>query len=193
MSIRFAALVVTAGLTVACANRTSTTAGGGATPPPPAQTSGSGQAAGGGAAGGGATGAAAPARGGGPGAQAAARMTPEQLEAAMKSISTANGSLQKNLKSAAMADAAKDAQQLATLFGDVERFFAQNNQPEAVKLAQSARTGATEAAGAATAGDAAKVQAGAAAIGATCKQCHSAFREGDATTGYRLKAGILKP
>ena len=192
MATRFAALVVAAGLTVACADKTSTTTSAGAATPPPTQASGAGQA-GGGAAGGGATGAAAPARGGGAGAQAAARMTAEQLEAGMKSISQSNGSLQKNLKSNALADAAKDAQQLATIFGDVERFFTQNNQPEAVKLAQAARTGATEAAGAAAAGDAAKAQAGAGAVTATCKQCHSAFREGDATTGYRLRAGILKP
>ena len=129
------------------------------------------------------------------GAQAApaARMTPAQLETTMKGIAQANGSLQKNLKGNMLPEAAKDAQQLATLFGDVERFWTQHNRPDAVKLAQTARTGASGAAGAAGAGDAMKATQAAASIAGTCKECHTLYREGDAKTGYQIKPGTITP
>jgi cytochrome c556 len=130
---------------------------------------------------------------GGAGAQAAARMTPEQLEAAMKQIAQHNGALQKSLKANLLPEATKSAQELATQFGEVERFFTQVKAPDAVKLAQTARAGASNAAGAAGAGDATKAMAAAATIGGTCKQCHDAYREGDAKAGYRLKAGVYTP
>jgi hypothetical protein len=101
--------------------------------------------------------------------------------------------MQTALKSGALADAAKNAQQLSTLFGDVERFFAQNKKDDAVKLAQTARTGASDVAGAAGAGDATKAMAAAGTVGTTCTPCHTAYREGDAKTGYQLRAGTLTP
>jgi cytochrome c556 len=110
---------------------------------------------------------------------------------AMKSIAQANGALQKALKSNALADAGKQAQELATLFGQVERFWQQNNKPDAVKLAQTARTGATEVAGAAAAGDQMKALMAAGNIGGTCKQCHGTYREGTAQTGFTIKAGTI--
>ena len=168
---------------VGCANRTATTAGGSATPP--AQ-------AGGAQAGGGAATAPAPAPApAGAGAQAAARVTPEQLDAAMKTVSTTNGALGMKLMSGDLPGAARDAQTLATAFADVERFFAQANKADAVKLAQQARTGASETAAAATAGDATKANAARSNMTATCKQCHGVYREGDAQTGYRVKAGTV--
>lgn len=127
------------------------------------------------------------------GAQATARITEDQLDGAMKAISKANGGLQGAIKTNMLMEAATNAKELATQFAIVERFFQQHNQPEAVKIAQTARTGATEAAAAASSGDQAKAAAGAAVAGATCKQCHSAYREGDAQTGYRVKAGIVTP
>lgn len=189
MRIWSGAVILALGLGVGCANRDDSAAAppaGGAPAGGAAQTApaGGGQAAGGAAAG---------ARAGGAGAQAAARVTVEQHEAAMKGIAQANGALQKNLKGNMLMDAAKDAQQLATLFGEVERFWTQNNKPDAVKLAQTARTGATEVAGAAAAGDQAKALAAAGNIGGTCKQCHGVYREGDAQTGFRIKAGTITP
>jgi cytochrome c556 len=116
-----------------------------------------------------------------------------QHEMAMKSISQANGALQKAIKSNALADAGKQAQELATLFGEVERFWQQNNKPDAVTLAQTARTGATEVAGAAAAGDQMKAMMAAGNLGGTCKQCHGLYREGDPKTGYNIKAGTVTP
>jgi hypothetical protein len=118
-------------------------------------------------------------------------MTTDQLSAAMKTISSTAAALRMKLMANQLPDAAKDAQTLATTFGDVERFWTQNNKPDAVMLAQTARQGATEAAGAAAAGDAMKATAAAANMQGTCKQCHGLYREGDAQTGYRVKAGVL--
>jgi hypothetical protein len=176
------ALLIAAG----CANKDNPPQTGAGTPAPaPAQ------AGGGATTGGRAGGATAPAPGGGPGAQAAARMTPEQLDAAMKTISTTNGALGMKLMSGDLPGAAKDAQVLATTFADVERFWAQANKPDAVKLAQQARMGASETAAAAAAGDAMKATAARSNMTATCKQCHGVYREGDQQTGYRIKAGTI--
>ena len=183
------AMLLAFALGVACANRddtASTPAGGGAQ-------------AGGVQAGGAAAGAAgappaqpAGARGTGAATQAVAKMAPEQLDAAMKSIQQSVGSLQKNLKGNMLMEAAKDGQQLATLFGDVERFWQQHNVDEAVKLSQTARAAATDAAAAAAAGDQMKAMTATTNLFGTCKQCHTSFREGDAATGFRIKAGVIK-
>jgi hypothetical protein len=190
MRMAFGAVALALLLGVGCANKSTSgqTSGGSATPP---AQSGGAPAGGGTATGGRAGGAATAPQAGGAGAQAAARMTPEQLDAAMKTISTTNGALGMKLMSGDLPGAAKDAQTLATTFADVERFWAQANKPDAVKLAQQARTGASEAAAAAAAGDAAKATAARSNMTATCKQCHGVYREGDAQTGYRIKAGVL--
>jgi hypothetical protein len=180
---------------VACADKSKTAS----TPPqtPPATTAaGAGATAGGARAGGGATtqaagGATAGARAGGAGAQAAARLTPQDLQARMKIIGPTSGALRMKLMANQLPDAAKDAQTLAMAFGDVERFWQQNNKADAVMWAQNARQGATEAAGAATAGDAMKALTAAGNMQAQCKQCHAMYREGDATTGFRIKPGVI--
>lgn len=125
------------------------------------------------------------------GAQAAARMTPDQLDAAMKTINSTNGTLGMKLMSNDLPGASKDGQTLATTFADVERFWAQANKPDAVKLAQQARMAASETAAAALAGDGMKAAAARSNMTATCKQCHGLYREGDAQSGYRIKAGVL--
>jgi len=129
--------------------------------------------------------------GGTAGQQAAARLTPADLQARMRIIGPASGTLRMKLMANQLADAAKDAQTLATAFADVERFWAQNNKMDAVMWAQQARMGAQEAAGAATAGDAMKATAAAGNMQAQCKQCHAVYREGDAQTGFRIKQGAL--
>jgi cytochrome c556 len=121
-------------------------------------------------------------------AAAVARVTIEQHEAAMKQIAQANGALQKAIKGNALADAATQAQTLATQFEIVERFWTARSKPDAVKLAQTGRQGAMDAAAAAKAGDQMKAQMAAGNVGGTCKQCHGTYREGDAQTGFRIAA-----
>jgi len=183
-------------LCVGCGNKSKTTA---STPPPaptPAGTTAAGGSAGAGAGGGATatTGGAATAggqRAGGAGAQAAARLTPDDLQARMRIIGPTSGALRMKLMMNQLPDAAKDAQTLAMAFGDVERFWQQNNKADAVMFAQTARMAATEAAGAAAAGDGMKALAAANTMQAQCKQCHGMYREGDAQTGFKIKAGVL--
>jgi hypothetical protein len=125
------------------------------------------------------------------GQQAAARLTPADLQARMRIIGPTSGTLRMKLMANQLPDAAKDAQTLATAFADVERFWAQNNKMDAVMWAQQARMGAQEAAGAATAGDAMKATAAAGNMQAQCKQCHAVYREGDPQTGFRIRQGVL--
>jgi len=177
-------------LFVGCADKSTTqTRSGGTSTTATSAPAGGAAARAGAPAGGTAQQPAAAGRGAGP--QAAARMTPEQLDAAMKTISSTNGTLGMKLMGNDLPGAAKDAQTLATTFADVERFWAQNNKADAVKLAQQARMSASEVAAAALAGDGSKATAARGNMTATCKQCHGMYREGDAQSGYRIKAGVL--
>jgi cytochrome c556 len=124
-------------------------------------------------------------------AQAPAPVTIEQHEAAMKQMATANGAMQKAVKSNALADAATQAETVAAQFAIIERFWTQNKKDDAIKLAQTARQGAMDVAAAAKAGDQMKAQMAAGNIGGTCKQCHGTYREGDPQTGYRVKADAV--
>ena len=124
-------------------------------------------------------------------AQAQARMTEADYDALMKKVGPANGAMRMKLMGGMLKDAATDAQALAGLFGDVEKFWAQHNKQDAVKWAAEARTNASEVAGAAAAGDGMKAQTAANNILASCKQCHGMYREGDAQSGFRIKAGTL--
>jgi hypothetical protein len=129
----------------------------------------------------------------GAGAQAAS-ITVQQHEGYMKAMSTANASLTKKLKSGELASAAGDAQQMATIFGDIERFWAQHKVADAVKWAQEGRQNASVLAGALTANDSAKVPEVQKTMMTSCNSCHMAYREGSPKEdgGYRLKAGVAK-
>jgi cytochrome c556 len=122
-----------------------------------------------------------------------ATMTPQDLEQLMQKIGPGYQGLRKTLQGTDTGDAAKQAQQLAELFGGVEKFWTQHNRPDAVKWAGEARTQASNAAGAAVAGDAAKANAAAENLGGACKQCHGTYRESDGQGGYRIKPGVIQP
>jgi len=167
--------LVTLGFSAACASRSGA---------PATATAQAGAPAGG---------AGAPAQANTAGAQAAARLTPQDLEARMKDIGSTYPAMRMHLMANQVADAGKEAQQLAVWFGDVERFWAQNNKADAVTWAQDARKFATEVAGAAAAGDAMKATQAAANMQGACKQCHGTYREMDPAGGFRVKAGVLTP
>lgn len=130
-----------------------------------------------------------PPSGTGESAPAQARLTEQNYEELMKKIGPAYQSLRKNLQANATAEAGKEAQQLSEWFGGVEKFWTQRNRPDAVKLAEQARTYASEAAGAAAAGNGEKAEAIASNMGGMCKQCHGLYRESDGQGGYRIKQG----
>lgn len=128
-----------------------------------------------------------------PGAEAAARITVPQYEDFEQRVGELYPALQQQLMARQSNEASQTALELAEAFGDIERFWAQNKKTDAVKWAQDARTFATQAAGAATAGDIAKANQAATNMQGACKQCHGAYREADAAGGYRVKPAALTP
>ena len=125
-------------------------------------------------------------------AQAGATPTVEQFPALMKTISSTQTSLRAKMKENNLADAAKDAQIIATTVGDVEKYFASRSKADGVKWAQEGRTGATAVAGALAAGDAMKAQGELKTMAGSCTSCHMAYREGGPQAGgYKFKEGSI--
>jgi hypothetical protein len=165
MRITFGIVSVAVLVVAGCASRsTTTTVAGGAAPAPPAATAST---------------------------QGAARLTPADLEDRMEKIGPAAASMRTHLMANQLSDASKEARDLAAWFGDVERFWSQNNKADAVTWAQQARQAATDTAAAATAGDGMKALMVSGNMFATCKMCHGAYRETDPAGGFRIKAGVL--
>ena len=116
------------------------------------------------------------------------RVTIAQHEAAMKQVGQSNGAMQKAIKSNDLPAAQKEAETLLAQFTLAERFWTQHKKDDAMKLAATARQGATDVIAAIKAGDQMKAQMAAANLGGTCKQCHGTYREGTPQEGFRLRA-----
>ena len=145
--------------------------------------------------------------GGWPSQQAPAKMTEQDYEAIMKKVGPTYVSMRKNLEGGEVTVAAKEAQQLAELFGEAEKFWAQYNTRDAVNWAQRARTHATEISSAVAAAEAfarldrrvqtpvqlrlRRARTAATNMGAMCTQCHGTYREGNEATGFHIKPGAL--
>ena len=122
----------------------------------------------------------------------AANITVESFPALMKTISSTQTSLRAKMKENNLADAAKDAQIIASTFGDVEKFFASRSKADGVKWAQEARTGATAVAGALAAGDAMKANGELKTMAGSCTSCHMTYRDGGPQAGgYKFKDGSI--
>jgi hypothetical protein len=196
MRILSSAVILAAVLAVGCGEKTqaATTkppAGGGAAAPAPAPAAAPAGAPAGASA-------AAPAgrQGAAGGRGGAAAVTIEQHSAAMKAIAQAVAAAGKALKSGDTATATTNVETLNTSFATVETFYTQRMKPDAVKLAQTARSGAQDTLAALKAGDAMKAQMSLANTQGTCKQCHGMYREQDpATQAYKFNAasGITPP
>lgn len=129
-------------------------------------------------------------------APAPAQLTIAEHSATMKTIAQSVQGANKSLKGGDTAAATTSVQTLATSFGTVETFYTQRMKPDAVKLAQTARSAAQDALAALKAGDAMKAQMSLATAQGTCAQCHKMYREGDGkTTPYAFNAasGITPP
>jgi cytochrome c556 len=124
-------------------------------------------------------------------AAAQAKMTEADYDALMKKVGPTNGAMQKALKSGALADGAKGAQQLAMLFVDVERFWTQYKIKDAMMWAAEAQKYAKAAAAAAEAGDQMKAVEAATSLLGDCKQCHGTYRMGSQEAGFSIKPGVL--
>jgi len=192
MRILSSAVILAVALCVGCGEKSKA-----ATTTPPAQPAPAAAAPAPAARAGGAPAAAAPAPAAAAGRQGGgAPVTIEQHAAAMKQIQQAIGAANKALTGADTATATTNVQTLATQFATIETFYTQRNKPDAVKLAQTARTGAADTLSALKAGDVMKAQMSLGNTQGTCKQCHGMYREQDPTTKlYKFNAasGITPP
>jgi hypothetical protein len=114
----------------------------------------------------------------------------------MKTIAQSIQGANKALKGADTATAATSVDTLATSFARIETFYTQRKKPDAVKLAQTARQGAQDAAAALKAGDAMKAQMALGTTQGTCAQCHTLYRQGDGKTmpyAFNAASGITAP
>lgn len=124
--------------------------------------------------------------------QAQGTLTVADYPAKMKAAVQANVELQKALKAGVAADAVAPAKTAAAAFADMENFWKAQKKDDAAKWSAEARTAYTAAAEAASKGDAMAALMAAGNAAATCKQCHSAYREGGPQDGgYRFKAGTV--
>ena len=142
--------------------------------------------------------AAAPAAAGrqGGAAPATAPITVAQHAATMKTIAQNVQAAGKALKGGDAAAATPAAEALVGAFTTIETFYTQRSKPDAVKLAQTARSGAQDALTALKAGDTMKAQAALTTTQGMCAQCHKLYREGDGKTtpyGFNAASGITAP
>ena len=96
----------------------------------------------------------------------------------MKDVGATKGKLTKGIAAKQNSDVATDADHLAGVFKQVGAFWSSRNASDAVTLAKTAETAASDLATAAKAGDDAKMQSSLQAINGTCSACHMAHREG---------------
>ena len=142
--------------------------------------------------------AAAPAAAGrqGGAAPATAPITVAQHSATMKTIAQNVQAAGKALKGGDAAAATPAAEALVGAFTTIQTFYTQRSKPDAVKLAQTARSGAQDTLTALKAGDTMKAQAALATTQGMCAQCHKMYREGDGKTtpyGFNAASGITAP
>ena len=133
----------------------------------------------------------------------------QDYDAIMKKVGPAFAAMSKKLDDGNVDLAVKDAQQVSELFAEVEKFWAQHKREDAVKFAQAARKEADAVVNGVAGARGylksdARVQSGVqvklsrarasvATLKNTCQRCHTAYREGDMTSGFHIKPGALVP
>jgi cytochrome c556 len=117
--------------------------------------------------------------------------TQEDYAKVMKATAQAFGAANKAVGSGAVADAKPQIATLRENLTAVQAFWVGRKKDDGVAMAKDslAKVAALEKALSGT--DQAAAQAAAKELGGTCAACHKAYREGDAQTGYRFKAGVL--
>ncbi|HKE85452.1 MAG TPA: hypothetical protein VKB50_16940 [Vicinamibacterales bacterium] len=105
----------------------------------------------------------------------------------MRQISPTWQTLARSVGDDNLPEAAKHADRLTTLFGELVVIFEREKLPDAVKLAKDGQTAAQHTAAAARANDMARVREVGTGILNACRNCHPAHREQLPDGSYRLK------
>jgi cytochrome c556 len=120
--------------------------------------------------------------------------TADEHAKVMKSNAQASGALNKALASSSFVDAKMQAATLRQNFMALQGFWADKKKDDAVAIVKDGltRLDGLDKVLAAPAPDPMAAQAAAKEFaGNTCGACHKLYREGDAQSGFRFKAGVL--
>jgi cytochrome c556 len=120
--------------------------------------------------------------------------TPDDHVKVMKANAQAVGAMNKAIGSGAFADARTQVTTLRQNFTALQGFWASHKKDDAVAILKDGltRLDALDKVLAAPAPDQMAAQAAAKEFGGnTCGACHKLYREGDAQTGFKFKAGVI--
>lgn len=120
--------------------------------------------------------------------------TVEDYAKAMKANAQAAGAMNKAIGSGAYADARTQVAALRVNFMALQQFWTEKKKDDAVAIVKDGltRLDALDKMIAAPTVDQMAAQAAAKEFGgSTCGACHKLYREGDAQSGFRFKAGVL--
>jgi len=120
--------------------------------------------------------------------------TVEEYAALMKANAQAAGATNKAIGSMAYADARMNVETLRKNYMALQGFWADKKQADAVTIVKDGLTqldSLDKMLGAATVDQMAAQAAMKGFQGATCGGCHKAYREGDAQSGFKFKAGVI--
>ena len=125
---------------------------------------------------------------------AQATMALEDYTKLMKANAQAVGAMNKAIGSGAFADARTQVGTLRTNYMSLQGFWAGHKKDDAVAIVKDGLTrldALDKLLGAATVDQMAAQAAAKEFGGNTCGACHKLYREGDAQTGFKFKAGVL--
>ena len=120
--------------------------------------------------------------------------TVEEYAALMKANAQAAGATNKAIGAMAYADARMGVATLRKNYMALQGFWADKKQADAVTMVKDGLTrldALDKTLGAATVDQMAAQGAMKEFQGATCGGCHKAYREGDAQSGFKFKAGVI--
>ncbi len=112
----------------------------------------------------------------------------------MKANAQAAGAMNKAIGSGAFADARTQVATLRTNYMTLQGFWSDKKKDDAVGIVKDGLTrldALDKLLGAATVDQMAAQAAGKEFGGATCGACHKLYREGDAQSGFKFKAGVI--
>jgi hypothetical protein len=125
---------------------------------------------------------------------AQAKMSLEDYTKLMKANAQAVGGMNKAIGSGAFADARAQVTTLRTNYVALQGYWAGLKKDDAVAIVKDGLTrldALDKLLGAATVDQMAAQAAAKEFGGNTCGACHKLYREGDAQTGFKFKAGVL--
>jgi cytochrome c556 len=119
---------------------------------------------------------------------------PEDYAQLMKANAQAAGAMNKAIGSGAFADARTQVATLRTNYMALQGFWSEKKKDDAVGIVKDGLTrldALDKLLGAATVDQMAAQAAAKEFGGATCGACHKLYREGDAQSGFKFKAGVI--